>query len=312
MDELLQRFFGQGQRLSGVAVANPLLVDPPAIGLLFPTAPLALSAPTIQETLRHYHAELASATAELTSLPARGELGSAAAPSAAVGLLAWGAHVVKLVGFDGPMPASVVERCVAPAHYQPELKEQAYNHAAHVLLYYAGYESDPLEQYVALAAAAAALVPCGALIAINEQAHTSVPAWVFLPTAEDQGDTLAAIRALPLPFFFAGFVKLEVAGEQGVWMRTYNCHTFGLPDLAMWTPGHERGSATFSLFSNMLDYLRHEKQTFAAGDTIGTSEGDYLRLRLRNSGEWFLDGDEPLFVLEPMPPEDHLLRQPLN
>lgn len=311
--ELLERFFGRGERREGgPAVVNPLLVDPPAVGVLFPAAPLELQASAIQQALRTYHPDLAGATAELAELPARDDQTSVPpAPNATVGLLAWGPHVVKLVGFHAPMPASVVERCVAPAHYQPELKDQAYQHAAHVLLYYAGYDPDPLEQHVALAAAVAALVPAGAIVALNEAAHTSVPAWVFLPSEEDGGDTLAAIRSLPLPFFFAGFVKLEVAGEEGVWMRTYGCHAFGLPDLAMRTEGHHRGSATFSLFSNMLDYLRYEKQTFAAGDTVGTSEGDCLRLRLRSGAEWFLDGDEPLFVLEPVPPEQReFLRMP--
>jgi hypothetical protein len=304
--ELLGRFFGRGQhRDGGLPVANPLLVDPLSVQVLFNTHPLVLPAEQIQAALRAYHPELSAATVELTELPAQDAPADApGSPSAVVGLLAWGDHVVKLVGFNAPMPASAVERCVAPAHYPADIKQQAYEHTAHVLLYYAGYDPNPLEQYVALVVATAALVPHGAIVALNEQARTSVPAWVFLPNEEDQGDTLSAMRSLPLPFFYAGFVKLEVAGEEGVWMRTYGCHSFNLPDLAMRTEGHHRGSATFSLFSNMLDYLRYERQTFAAGDTIGTSEGDYLRLRLRKSDEWFLDGDEPLFVLEPLPPEE--------
>jgi hypothetical protein len=304
--ELLERFFGRGQHRDGdLPVANPLLVDPPSVQVLFNTHPLVLPAERIQADLRAYHPELVAATVELAKLPAQGSPADAlGSPSAVVGLLAWGDHVIKLVGFDAPMPASAVERCVTPAHYSADIKQQAYRHTTHVLLYYAGYNSDPLEQYVALVVATAALVPYGAIVALNEQARTSVPAWVFLPSEEDRGDTLSAMRSLPLPFFYAGFVKLEVAGEEGVWMRTYGCHNFNLPDLAMRTEGHHRGSATFNLFSSMLDYLRYEKQTFVAGDTIGTSEGDYLRLRLRNADEWFLDGNEPLFVLEPLPPEE--------
>lgn len=304
--DLLERFFGRGQhRDGGPPVANPLLVDPLSVQVLFAAHPLVLPVEPIQAALRAYHPELSAATVELAELPAQDAPTQAqGSPSAVVGLLAWKDHVIKLVGFNAPMPASAVERCVAPAHYPAEIKQQAFQHATHVLLYYAGYDPNPLEQYVALVAATAALVPHGAIVALNEQARTSVPAWVFLPNEEDRGDTLSAMRSLPLPFFYAGFVKMEVAGEEGVWMRTYGCHSFGLPDLAMRTEGHHRGSATFSLFSNMLDYLRYERQTFAAGDTIGTSEGDYLRLRLRNSDEWFLDGDEPLFVLEPLSPEE--------
>ncbi len=305
MNDLLERFFGR-PAADGPSRprANPLMVHPPSFQLLFEQSPLVIDGLQVQQRLREYHPELREATAEFMQLEPTPAMQSTDTPAAVIGLVAWGQHVIKCIGFHTPMPASVVERCVVAAHYDEQLKERAWQHAAHVLLYYAGYETDPLEQYVALAAAAAALVPCGAVIAAHEDARTSVPAAVFLPAPEDNGDTLQALRTLPLPFFYAGFVKMEVAGEEGVWMRTYNCPAFGLPDLAIRTPGHHRGTATFTLFSNILDYLLREKQTFSEGDTIGTSEGDYFRLRSRQSGEWFLDGNEPLFVLEPIAAED--------
>jgi len=55
---------------------------------------------------------------------------AAAAKGTPYGLAAWGDHVIKFVGFDVPMPAPVVEKCVAAAHYGPDLKQQARNTAA--------------------------------------------------------------------------------------------------------------------------------------------------------------------------------------
>jgi Domain of unknown function (DUF4261) len=302
--ELQDRFFGKGvSQPGGPPVANPRLADPPSFQLLFP-APLDLNPDALALALRGYHPELAEATAELVRVPAPppmpGGPGGPAGPAGVMGLLAWGRHVVKLVGFDAPMPASAVERCVLPAHYDPVLKEEAYRHASHALLYYAGYEADPLEQHVALAAGAAALARFGATIAMNETAHTSIPAPALLPHEEDAGDTLRAIRSLPLPFLYAGFVKLEVEGEPGVWMRTYGCHAFRLPDLAIRAEGHHEGTATFGLFSNVLAYLRESGQTFAPGDTMGVGDGHFLRLRDRTPEEWFLESEGQMLVAEPV------------
>jgi hypothetical protein len=211
---------------------------------------------------------------------------------------------VKVVAFAAPLPVSTVERCVQPAHYDPETKEEAYRHGAHVILFYAGYELDPFEQHVALAAVSAALARFGAIVTMNETASTSVPSAALLPHEEDQGDTLAAIRALPLPFLFVGFVKVEVQGEPGVWMRTYGCQAFKLPNLALHAEGHHQGSATFTLFGNMLAYLRSSGKTFAAGDTMNVGDGMFLRLRERTEQEWFLESEGGMFVVEPITPAE--------
>ena len=72
------------------------------------------------------------------------------------GLAGWGNHVVRLVGFDAPYPSEALEACVAPAHYGQDLKQQVRASRSHVILYYAGHEANPLDQYVALAAVAMA------------------------------------------------------------------------------------------------------------------------------------------------------------
>src|SRR5262245_59243610 len=144
--DLKDRFFGKGTpEPGGLPVANLSWTDPPSFQLLYP-APLELDADALTQTLRDYHPDLAEATAELIRVPAPppmpGETTSS--PPGVMGLVGWGRHVVKIVGFDSPMPASVLDRTVRVAHYPTDLKDAAYRHEAHVLLYYAGYESDVL------------------------------------------------------------------------------------------------------------------------------------------------------------------------
>lgn len=301
--ELTERFFGKGTPTpGGPPVANPRLQDGPAFAVLFPAAP-RLQAEALTQALREYAPELATATAELSPAPANGPAPSNDPPPF-LGLIGWDRHVVKLVGFSAPMPATVVRRCVQPAHYEPAIKEEAYDHHGHVLLFYAGYESDVLEQHVALAAVAGTLARFGGLVVVNETGGTSVPAAALLPHEEDAGDTLHALRTLPLPFLFVGFVKLEVEDVPGVWMRTYGCHVFGLPDLALHAGGHHQGSSTFHLFANMLAYLRETGRSFAPGDTAAVDDEVYLRFRSPRPDEWFLDSPGSLLVAEPVPPAE--------
>lgn len=281
------RFFGKGTAKVGeLPVANPRLTDPPGFGVLYELQP-SLSADGLTRALRDYHPDLAGATAELFQEGAT-----------TLGLIGWGRHVVKFAIFDRPMPPEAVEKCVVPAHYDPALKEAAARHVAHVMLFYTGYEEDPHEQHVALAAAAAAVAHNGALVVVNEAGRTSIPAVALLPHEEDNGDTLRTLRTFPIPLLYAGFVKIELDGEPGVWMRTCGCHALNLPDLAFLADDHGQGTATFNLFSGVLAQVREQKITFQPGDVLNLGEGMYLRLRERTESEWFLESEGQMLVAE--------------
>ena len=217
---------------------------------------------------------------------------------AIMGLVAWGPHVLKLVAFGHPMPENVVRMCVQPAHFGPEFKEVAYRHQAHVMLYYNGYDQDPLEQYVALAAVSGVLTMFGAVFTLNEHARTAVPAPVLMPHEEDNGNMLAALRGLPLPLIYCGFVKLEIDGQPGVWMRTYGAHRFGLPDLANHAERHEFAKFAFELFGNALSYLRSSGHQFAVGHTMQVGDDLFLRLRARAQAEWYLASEGEMLVAD--------------
>jgi len=292
-DTFLDRFFGRGTpKLGEPPVANPRLTDPVGLQLLFPEN-FALDAGEVTKALRDYHPDMASATAELFDVPPNPE--QPAQPHV-IGMFAWERHVVKMVAYYAPMPREAVETSIAPAHFGPEYKQLAYAHKAHALLYYGGYESDALEQYVALAACAGALAYFGAQFVLNETARTALPAAMLHPHEEDAGDMLATLRGFPLPFLYCGFVKLEVEDVPGVWMRTYGAHRFGLPDFATLAPGHEHGSETFEQFGSMLNYLRQSGKRFAVGDTMQVGDESFLKLRAPTPEEWFLDTEGEMLV----------------
>jgi hypothetical protein len=286
------RYFGRGVPTpGGPPVANARLQEPPALAVLFAAAP-DWNAETLARALREYHPDLAGVSVEF----------SRDAP--VMGLVGWGRHVVKVAGFDAPMPAEALDVCVRPAWYDRQWKEQAYQHAAHARLFYAGYEPDALEQFVALTATAGALARLGALVVLNEPAHTSMPAAALLPDAEDEGDTLRTLREFPLPRLYAGFVTGEVEGTPGVWMRTHGCNAFKLPDLALLADTHQQTEEVFYLFADLLAHLRASGQSFEPGDTLNIGEGMFLRVREPARDEWFLGNASPLLVAERIKPEE--------
>jgi hypothetical protein len=97
---------------------------------------------------------------------------------------------------------------------------------------------------------------------------------------------------------FCGFVKLEVEGSQGVWMRTYGAPLMQLPDLAAHARGHEQGQRYFDLFETIFDYLRTSGCRLAQGDTMQIADKEYLRFRTPSADESFLTGSGDLLVAD--------------
>lgn len=283
---IFSRFFGRKDEPSdtGALVANPDLDDPLALTVLFPDAQ-KIDVAALGQAMRGYHRSTADARCEISP-----------DPGAFIALVGWRNHVVRLVGFDAPMPADALEVCVAPAHYSQELKAQVRAHRSHVILYYAGHEASVFEQYVALGVVAGALARLGALAVVNEAAHTSLPAAMF--DAEVEDDPLELLRTLPLPMLFCGFVKYDVEGVQGVWMRTYGADRFGYADFAALAEGHHEGETYFELFGNVLRYLVDSGAEMAAGHTMQVGEDRFMRLRAPTDSEYFLDGPGAVVVAE--------------
>ncbi len=284
---IFSRFFGRKEEATDTAAlsANPDIAQPLSLQVLF-AAPLAIDEAALTAALRAYHPSMETARAEI-----------AADMPEFLGLAGWDRHVVRLVGFDAPYPKDALEACVAPAHYPATVKDEVRGHASHIILYYAGFETDPLEQYVALAAVAGALTGFSAMAVLNEHAHTSLPAGVF--AAESLGDeSLDLLRELPLTMLYCGFVKYDVEGVQGVWMRTYGADAFGLPDFAALASGHDEGEYYSNMFNNIMSYMLDSGAELAAGHTMQIGENAYMKLRAPAEQEYYLDGPGQVLVAE--------------
>ena len=234
---IISRFFGRKEPAAGqpnaepaALVSNPDQKDGMSLQVAF-AGPLPNQADALTRALQAYHPSMADARAELDT-----------GGDHWLGLAGWGEHVVRLVGFNAPLPEATVEVCVAPAHYPAEVKAEVRAHASHVLLYYTGHDADPLEQYVAVAAVAGALAEAGGVAVMNEHATRRCrPACSRAPRS---ATSLELLRSLPLTMLYCGFVKYEVEGTEGVWMRTYGADRFGLPDFAALAEGITRASST--------------------------------------------------------------------
>lgn len=291
MMDIVSRLFGGKKSdapAAGQLVANPKIERPLCLQVLFADV-FKFDLAAAEKAFRSYHRSMAKAKVELLAEPA--ESGNVA------GLVGWQKHVIRIIGFPAPMPADPLERCVAPSHYPPEVKAQARAHQSHLLLYYSGYDTDPLEQYVSLAAAAGVFARLGAIIVVNESAQTSLPA-VVLKGEEVEGDLIELLRALPLAMLYCGFVKHEVDGVSGVWMRTYGANRLGLPDLAAHARSHDEGQRFFDIFENIFSYLRESEAKLAPGHTMQIEEDEYLRFREARDDEPFLDAGSDLLVVE--------------
>ena len=211
-------------------------------------------------------------------------------------LVSWGKHVVRLIGFNEPFPADVLETCVAPAHYSQDIKDQIRKNDSHVILYYKGNDEDALEQYLALSRLAACFDEFNALAVINENAHSSLPTNVLSDLLSDENSAKSLCDCLPL--FFCGFVKYILEDAKGVWMRTYNADAFGLPDFAVLANNHDEGSYYFDMFGNILSYLRQSGATMNPGDTMEIGDNKMLLLRAPQEDEYFLKDKGNVLVVE--------------
>lgn len=288
---ILTRFFGkepQADDRGGDLVANRKTQNRLGLQVLFKEK-FTPDAGCLTEAMQSYHISMKRARFEID--PGLLERGTV------FGLAGWGKHVVQLVGFDGPMPADAVERCLAPSHYGQELKAQIRQHASHLLLYYAGNDSSPYEQYLAMAAIGGVLSQFGAIAMLNESARTSFPAEA-LSGGEPEGDIMEQLREFPLLMLFCGFVKYDVAAVDGVWMRTYGAPLLGLTDFAAHADGHHEGQRYFDMFESILRYMADSHAQLAPGHTMQVGDEEFIRFRAPKKSEAFLGGDNGLLVVE--------------
>ncbi len=166
-----------------------------------------------------------------------------------------------------------------------------------MILYYKGYESNPITQYASLALVGGFLADFGAIVVTSESVHTSFPA-IALSGNEVEGDIFELLESLPLAILYCGFVKCEVENVDGVWLRIYGAPLLGLPDMASLVEDHSSSQDIFDIFSNVFSYLLESGAKFVAGNTMQVGEDVFMKLRLNTNDEYYLDSDHELFVAE--------------
>ncbi len=280
---------------------SPSGANPASLQLLFSDLK-ELNSEALTAAIREFHLSLESVNVELHPTKTfpfiHDELSKSRPVPVLVGLISWADHVVKVLAIDVPLPANAMESCLRPALLPPDFKARAREHKAHVLLYYAGTHSDPLEHYVALSCVAGALSLFGAIVTLNEEARAAVASFALTPDDPDE-DMLSTLRGLPMPFLYGGFVKMELTNVPGVWMRTFACPRFNLPNLAIHSNDHSEGERNFHLLSGILGYLRETGLTFEPGERVRIDENLALMVRPPDQTEWWLDSEGTLWVLEP-------------
>ena len=286
---ILSRFFGEkGSTSETSLVANEKIESSLSLQVIF-SGGLDLNAAELQKQFRTYHNSLKDAHIEIDE-----ECNKQGTP---LGLIGWGEHVVKVVGFDQPMPGEVLEGSVAPSHYDEALKVQARAHKSHLLLYYQGYDNNPINQYASMALIGGFLSSVGAIVVVNESARTSLPASALNGNATKE-DIVSLLENFPLTALYCGFVKYEVEAVDGVWLRTYGCSLLGQPDFASLIEDHSGSEEVFDIFNNVISYLMSSGARFVAGNTMQVGEDLFMRLRLAGSEEYFLESEGELFVAE--------------
>ncbi|MCO6555415.1 MAG: hypothetical protein J6572_10435 [Gilliamella sp.] len=83
----------------------------------------------------------------------------------------FGKHIIKIVCFNSPCSAEILEPCIESSQKRQDFRQQVYHHQSHIILYYVGFEEDLVEQYVALTQFAVGFEHSDMCALINAKAH---------------------------------------------------------------------------------------------------------------------------------------------
>lgn len=88
-------------------------------------------------------------------------------------------HQLQLVGLRAPVPAKVLENTIQPSNWGQDVKATMRNHQSHVLCYYHGNNSDPIEQMISMYKMAYSLYNKGIVGILDEDAWNCMPRFMI-------------------------------------------------------------------------------------------------------------------------------------
>lgn len=201
-------------------------------------------------------------------------------------------HQVHLVGLSAPLPKSVFEQAVNGSRFHPKLTKEMEGQRAHIVCYYQGRSTDPVEQLMALEKIALAFLPMGVLGLLDSGA------WNCRPRMLMEKFNLKLLRGTIAgePHMLSlGFVK--VFKDDGVWFCTKGQHRFGLPDFA-WLATLNEAQPVYDALGKLFLHFRDSGTRPQAGETADLGGGQQVRFReVYEFSEW-LDGPGGTLVVE--------------
>lgn len=161
-----------------------------------------------------------------------------------------GGHELRMIGFDAPAPG--LDEAIRTTRTKPELLAPLRTQNAHILCYYQGSETDPVEAMLIVFRLGAALIPHGLLGAIHGDAWQC-----FLPQAFQTMQDPAAtsdFRAGAGVRFLCNRIPFHT--ERGIWWGTKGQHVFGVPDFALWDGTQIGVKIVDEVFVGLFNYIR--------------------------------------------------------
>jgi hypothetical protein len=183
-------------------------------------------------------------------------------------------HRLQLVGFSARVPAATMEHTIPVSNWKPQDKALLQGHKAHILCYYEGENTNPVERLIALYKTAFAFCKEGVLGILDEDAWNCMPRRMI--EEQVKPDMLQSCRQTVPLGIWTGFVKLFKSKTE-VWFCTKGYHRFGAKDLA-YLGRPDEANATYDLFGNLFFYMR-DGAVLKAGDTAQVSETENIRFR---------------------------------
>ncbi|WP_176461670.1 DUF4261 domain-containing protein [Anaeromicrobium sediminis] len=286
---LLEKFFGK--RKKRVKESEKVIEDSqPAISLIFNELPI-IDSEVVGKRIEEIESLKGSVHITLDKELNDGEN--------ILSVIEFDDHKIKLVGFNGPLPSNTINHTVNCSYWKPDEKEVMRNHKAHIICYYHGKNSDPIEKYIALYKVAYAFMENGLIGLINEDAWTCNLAYV-IDDLMNEG-MLEECRNVPPLLLWTNLVKMPT--ESGTWMFTKGNHIFGVNDFA-YKGDMSKASEVNEIFNNIFYYIYENKVNVEVGHTLQIKEDVYLKFEKVTEEKEYIEGPLGTLVIERINPND--------
>ena len=231
--------------------------------------------PSLIIALDHWQApDTEGATKALEPLTAQKvaiSLDAGADDNVLAGVVRFGGHEVRVVGFDVAVPKPVMEKTVECSAWKGEPLGRLQNHKAHLILFHDNGGKDTADRLTALFQIGAALGGANFAGVIHESAwtcssHELAKEFLSFDGAKEMRESLP-------PIIYFGVLPFTEGKDS--WVATKGGHLFGVPDLMLERQG-EANTDLFGLLHNIFVYMTQGTR-ISAGHTMQTGEEQFFR-----------------------------------